>query len=466
MKKQIKLSLILLGTIGCQEVLGSWQPMPRIGVFMDPTKMVYVRAPYVEFDLAYQGFDINKNQVSLSSLVFGKPVVQLKDVFLASNLAAQPGITNANANEYLSLLSTMTIDMSLEQKACIFDVEASLTFALGKSDVLFTMGITAPVEYYEQDITTKYLSGGGLGLASAETIAGPTNPGFFAANDANMDTFFQQNVLAPKGLTMPARQQSLGIGEVRVYAMLDFSNYWPEVVEKLQGGFVAHINPLQRVNPNVVWPIERGLGATYLGGFAQCSLNVTPFLKPFIVGEVTDDFSHDQLMRVPMQKSVTNAQIVAAGALTFPAAGVLASANFATYDVLAPFTQFDTTVPFFADTTLLVSRRRGSWGQVMIGNRFEFGDAAELAIWYEHDHKTNDHIKRSTGNNANTATASNVYNFVPLTQNSRASYQVIGWCIQYTLDNDIKFTLGSKHVVKGKNAFQYQTGFAKAEFEF
>lgn len=461
MNKKIKVTLFLLGALGCRETFAGWQPTPRIGVDMDPTKFMYVVAPYFRTDLAYKAFDANKHSIGLDAFVFGKPAVQIKDVFLASKLAGLDDTTLSTSN-YLSLLSTATMSMELDQTRNMFSLEWSLNVALGDSDVLLTSGVTVPVEYYEQTIDIEYI-GASLGTTFA---GGPTDPGFFFTLYPDMDGFFQTEVLSPKGLVLKDFQRSLGIGSVRLFSMLDFSNYWAESVERLQIGFVAHLDAPQTENANIVWPIERGLGATYVGGFGQVYLNFTSFLQPFIIAEVTGAVAKNMMMRVPQLKTVTAAQVAAVA--TFGSSNILCSSNLTGTVIDVPFEMYDSTVPFFADQALLVRRRRGALQTVKFGNRFDFASKAFLDVWYEHAHRMADKITRS--DKAAGSTATNVYNFNVVTQNTRNSYHILGWQMIYGFQDGVvdgaKITLGTQHVMKGKSAPQYHTAFMQLEFGF
>jgi hypothetical protein len=465
MNKKIKVVVFLLGALGCQEAFAGWQPMPRIGVDMDPTKFVYVVAPYFVSDIAYKAFGNDKHSIGLDKFVFGK-TVQIKDVFLASRIAGL-GDTNVNAGSYLSLLSTTTMVMEASQHRDMFSVEWSLNTALGSSDVLLTTGITVPFEYYEQDINVEY-EGAALGSDYSTTPITTTNPGFFFTKYPDMDGFVQTEILDPKGLSLKNFQRSFGVGAIRLFSMLDFSNYWTEATKRLQIGFVAHLDAPQTENANIVWPIERGLGATYVGGFAQVYLNFNAFLKPFIVAEVTGAVAKNMLMRVPVLKTVTGAQ--AAANITFGNADVL-SGTFNTSLVTAPFSFYDSSVPFFSDETLLVRRRRGALQLVKFGNSFDLGGIAQLDVWYEHAHRMQDKITRSS--KADPTTESNTYDFEVVTRNTRNSYHIFAWQMIYGFQDSVddgfegaKITLGTQHVIKGKNAPQYQSAFVQLEFGF
>lgn len=464
MNKKIRVILFFLGTLGCSEVFAGWQPTPRIGVEMDPSVMAYFVAPRFEYVTAWQAFDANKHSVGLDQLIFGK-TVQIQDIFLAARLAGQPGYTNANSGSYLSLISTCTMSMEAQQNYNAFSLEGSLTFALGNSDVLLTTGITVPIESFDQTIDVKYI---GAELGSTFGGGAVTDPQYFFTFYPDVDGFVQTEILAPKGLTLKPFQRSQGLGAIRLYSMLDFSNYWPESFTRLQGGFVAHLNSTQQQNPDIVWPVERGLGATYLGGFGQMYLDFADFLKPFFVVEVTAAVASDLNMRVPVLKTVTGAQVAQPGGITLAAADILSSSNpvtpYSSAKVTEPFSYFDSSVPFFADQSLLVRRRRGTLYEVKFGNRFDLGGKALLDIWYEHAHRMGDKITRSK--NASAGTEANVYNFNVVTQNTRNSYHIMGWQTIFNNFESVKLTLGSQYVVKGKIAPQYCTWFMQFEFGF
>ncbi len=438
-----------------------WNPPPEIGIWMYPTKFVYVAAPFFRIDLAYNAYGQDKQVMPLTTLVMGQPVVLIKDIFLASKLAGQGKLQLTDDSQFLSLLSTMSVNLEQEQKRVRFGIETSLTMALGSSDVLFTAGATIPFEYYEQSNDATY-SGAWIGNTDAQVTA------FFKQKFSNIQSFVNEEILQPKGLALDTHQQSLGLADIRLYAAFDVSNYWQDAVERMQGGAVMHMQAPGVLNPNIVWPIERGLGATYIGGFGQLYLSFNEIIKPFLVFEVLGAVPQDLLMRVPMVKTVTNAQI-AAGTNTLDQAGILCAPTSentlgGVVRVIVPFAEYDETVPYFADTNLLVRRVRGAWQQVKFGNKFDLGGIGELAIWYEHDHRMGDKITRSK--HANPETEDKVYNFKVVEKNTRNSFNVLGWDIKYFFSNGVTLKLGTQHVIKGKAAPQYHTGFFLFEFGF
>jgi hypothetical protein len=464
--------ILLLGTLlfSIVSVEAFWNMPNAIGLPMDTGKHGYLSAPSVRYDLAYRAFDSNKNQVALHTLILGKSSVQIQDVYLLSKLAlvdatASPAkvsnVAGTTLGEYITKIGNATIDFDFEEKRFQTSIEGSVTLPLFESDTLLTVGVMLPFEYYKHYINRRYDFAGSnlLGLQSATANTGSSaNVDRFFVNNATMDSFVQQEVLAPKGLTMLDVHRTFGLGSPRIFGLVDLSHYWDEDVQKAQFGLEVVRRAPQGDTHNIVWPAIRGWGANYVGANLALELSFTSCFRPYLKGEVFGALSHAERLRVPKQKK----RISAAGDLS--ANDILSPSFHSAFTVpntdAGNFSLYDSTVPFFADSAIEVKRRRGGIANLEIGNRMLFKEKVDTRVYMQLRHKSKDSVK------SNKNTAAGTYDYAMVTNRTNQLSYTFGWDATYGLTGDATLTTGSEHVVKAENCPQYHSWFLKAEVGF
>ncbi len=456
MNKKIKLILLLTGAFGLQRVFAGWQPVPYVGLDIDPKKAVFMIFPRVDSASGTSAFDEFRNEITLGEFIFGQSDVLLQDIFLASKVAGK-GDTNVQPGNYLSLIGS-TIMRSVAVQECTRTLfGSSYTMALGSSDVLWTNEIMVPVESYLQQLTVSYV---GDGVGRTNTGA-QTDPATFFESYSDIQSFVEKEILIPKRLAIIPLQSDVFIGSIRLVSALDFSNYLSECVSRWQVGFVAHLISPHEAVPDRVWPVEGGFGATYLGGFGQVFLQFNNISNPFCVVEVAASVPTNILQRVPMLKGPLNAEVVA-GKATFGNSNILTSANLAGTSITKDFSLFDSTIPFFADQTVLVHRHRGPMIEVRVGNMVDCGPV-QIKLWYEYAYRGTDSHRLSTS--ADPLAVDNVYDFAALAVHTKNSYNMICWKAAYEVDN-VRFAFGTDYTVAGKTAPKYIVLSLEAEVAF
>ncbi len=456
MNKKIKLFLLWLAIFGFQKIFAGWQPVPYVGLDMDPTKAAFVIFPRVDSGYATSAFDEFRDRITMGEFIFGQGNLELQEIFLASKVAGE-GDTNVSPGNYLTLIGSTLITLGAAQECTRTILAASYTMALGSSDILWTNEVMLPIESWEQEMTISY-NGGGLGRTNTGVN---TDPSAFFESYSDLNSFMQKEVFQPKGLFFYPLQSEVVIGSIRLVSALDFSNYLSECVSRWQCGFVAHLISPQTPLVDRVWPIEAGFGATYLGGFGQVYLNFNKISNPFFVIEVAAAVPTNNLQRVPMLKAPSNAQ-VRAGTATFGNSDVLTSANLAGTHITRDFSLFDSQLPFFADQTVLVHRHRGPMIEVRVGNTVDCGPV-QVKVWYEYAYRGTDHHRLS--DMAAPLAADNVYDFAALAVHTRNIYNMICWKAMYEVDN-VRFTFGTDYTVAGKTAPKYIVLSLEAEVAF
>ena len=457
MNKKIKLILlfIVVGTFGLQRVFAGWQPVPYVGLDMDPMKSVFMIFPRVDSGHATNAFNDVRDEITLGEFIFGEGL-QLQDIFLASKVAGQ-GDTNVQPGNYLSLIGSTTMLMGAVQECTRTSLGASYTMALGSSDILWTNEIMLPIESWQQKMTMLF-RGDGLGTT---TTGGATDPSTFFESYSDISSFVQKEIVDPKGLVFNPLQSKVVIGAIRLVSALDFSNYLSECVSRWQCGFVAHLISPYASSPDVIWPIQAGFGATYLGGFGQVYLNFNKISNPFFVIDIEAAVPTNDVQRVPMLKSPSHAQ-VSAGTATFGNSDILTSENLAGTHITKDFSLFDSELPFFSDQTVLVHRHRGTMIEVRVGNTVDCGPV-QIKVWYEYAHRCTDSHRLS--DMAAPLAVDNVYNFAALAVHTKNTYNMICWKAMYEVDG-VRFTFGTDYTVAGKTAPKYIVLSLEAEVAF
>ena len=455
MNKKIKRVLLSISLLISQNMSAAWQPVPYVGLDMDPTKAAFMVFPRVDSGYATDAFNDFRDTVTLADFIFGEGL-QLQDIFLASKVAGL-GDTAVQPGNYLSLIGSTTMIMGAIQECTRTYIGGSYTMALGSSDILWTNEILVPIESWQQEMTM-FFRGDGLGTTNA---GGATDPATFFESYSDINSFVQKEILDPKGLSFNPLQSKVVIGSIRLVSALDFSNYLPEYVSRWQCGFVAHLISPQTPSPDLVWPIEAGFGANYLGGFGQVFLHFNKISNPFFVIDVEAAVPTNLLQRVPMLKAPSNAQVVA-GTATFGNSNVLTSANLAGTGITQDFSLFDSALPFFADQTVLVHRHRGAMIEVRVGNMVDCGPV-QIKVWYEYAHRCTDNHRLSSM--AAPLAADNVYDFAAMAVHTKNTYNMICWKAIYEVDG-VRFTFGTDYTVAGTAAPKYIVLALEAEVAF
>ncbi|MFT6765257.1 MAG: hypothetical protein ACJAZS_000132, partial [Alteromonas naphthalenivorans] len=446
MKKQIVfLTVALLGATSAHAL---WNMPNTIGLPMDVGKHGYLSAPAVRYDLAYRAFDSNKDQVALHTLVLGKSQVKIKDIYFLSMLAGL-GHTSLTTNDYIRAINNAVIDFDFEEKRFQTSIEGSVTLPLFDSDTHLTVGVQLPFEYYKHYINKRY-DFTGVGLLGTQAGDNNLNLQYFFNNNATMDSFIEQEILAPKGLTMHDVHRTFGLGSPRIFALVDISHAWDDDVQKAQFGFEFVRRAPQGDTHNIVWPAIRGWGANYVGVNLALELDFTSCMRPYLKGEVFGALRHTEKMRVPKQKTST-------GAGSLSDNDVITASGIHTMTIDTAYTLYDSLVPFFADAAIEVARRRGGIANLEIGNRMLLKEKVDTRLYMQLRHKSKDSVK-STDN-----TPSRTYDYNMIKNRTNQLSYTFGWEARYGLKAGATISTGSEHVIKAENSPQYHSWFLRTE---
>lgn len=365
------------------------------------------------FSYAFNGFDNCKRQVPLSSVLLNGQSFTVGDIFLESRLSAEvvnfpadtdndasklflepngPGnVTTANGQtaqfgnrrrqQYLGLLAPVQVNLSTDFYQIVAQTGLIYRFYLTEEEqIAFSAGIIFPVVSKFQETCLSFEKGklyDRTEFSAKDTTYRESSIGRFYNDFSDLEGFFQQAVLEPKGLSIVCKQQAVGIGDIDLFALADFAPCIP-YMDGLQLGVNLSLPTSNKVTGNTLFEIELdGGGATTFDIFFNGIFNSgNKYFNPsfYLAGSFAVPFSAN--VRVP--KLVSHVAVLDAAN---PDQGLANESNRVTNipGLIAPvfreffalsFSEFDSLVPAFADTVSVVRFSRGPKGIIGIGNYF------------------------------------------------------------------------------------------------
>jgi hypothetical protein len=130
-----------------------------------------------------------------------------------------------------------------------------------------------------------------------------------------------------------------------------------------------------------------------------------------------------------------------------------------------PFSEYDTTVPQFANNALPVTLSRANRVTVGFGNYFYdlFGTGLQLAIFYDIIHKAGDSFCLDKSVQCNPITSmltTSDLNLEKMYELSDERTHMLSWTLSYQFENLVNINMGSQNVIAGKNVARAQEFFA------
>lgn len=430
-----------------------------------------------------KSFDNCGNSKSFSNLLF-QGDLRIQDIYLFSKLSAQNKvrIDNVPAREpqrpiqvnnvpfggyasdlYTTLLAPTRILFDTTQQEVGASITAMRQLCTWCNDsISLIAGITIPIisRRYSMDF---YLVDGHLFeevFIPDQTNRENTLKPFFR-DWISVDDFFIRGVLGSKGFTFNNRVRKTGVGDISLFGLLDWA--CPYIgMRDAQLGLHLTVPSGGKQDVCQLLPSSLGNGGSVL---LSASLHVafaTPCATYFnpvarLIGEFSMPFS--SCRRVGTGKVQPQG---AARTMAENIPGLSVPPSYTEFWVDA-FSDVDTVSPAFADTVTSVRTRWGHRVLAMIGNYFHnpMGLNCMLGIFYEFMYKSKDHVslpKKCSG--------SSVIDTNSLVRLSRARYHQISWDIAYLCEGGLELTLGSRHVVAGKNTPKLQQFFITGLFRF
>lgn len=347
---------------------------------------------------------------TLSSLIFKKDSVTIKDIYLFSKLSDdnKVRITNcvARAPErggvpiggvgvvfggfrddlYTTLLAPVELVFNADQSEFCLNFSALRKFDIGCSERLsLVLGLEVPVKSKKHSLDLDCV-GGELfrrGFVPDSTQRETALKQFFR-EFADVNDFINRAVLEPKGLTFETEQRVTGLGDISAFLSLE---YVQDFV--LEGG-LAFVFPTGGGGKGcTVWePIIGNGGSFQFSPFLQFLwYSSSPYLNPF--GRMAVEFStsyNSDTTRVP---TIVSSDVVRT--MVKNVEGLSAPDTFQDFYVDS-FSEFDSCVALFADKTPCIKKKPGTRILFGFGNYSYklFHVDLRLGLFYDYYRKTKD----------------------------------------------------------------------------
>jgi hypothetical protein len=435
---------------------------------------------------ANRSFDTNGQNAPLATYIFQQNTFTLSDISLFINLSGankvriyngpalppervtvpvgnvDPAFGSFASDEYTYLLAPTVVAINAEQQ----ETGASLTFLRRlEFDECFpcirpVIGITIPV-VNKLHIMDLQLIGGSLlrDVFIPNQINRDDSSKPFFRNFTDVYDFFVSGILGPKGLAFDSRQRRTGFGDITLFVFADFLDMdWP--FTDFQAGANLVCPSGGREDASKVWDPVLGNGGGYeldfslQGAFCGCNYLVNPVFR--IVAQIGLPFKYHS--RIPQLKQLQNGPQVVN---TVP--GLLAPSPFGAYYV-DDYSQYDANVPYFADSDINIKRRYGSRISLMLGNYIDRPACLDcrIGVFYEYMYKGKDSVSAQTTCNGVTPQL----NATVATGFSKQQAHRISWNLAHQFTQQLELTVGSYHVVAGRNLPREQRIFISGLFHF
>jgi hypothetical protein len=333
--------------------------------------------------------------------------------------------------------------MNLEQKESGISFAGTYRFALDCFEyATFAVGLMLPFKSQKHSIDFEFV-GGSLfteAFTADRTQRRDSSKDFFRTY-IDVTDFFYRAILDPKGLSFSGSTQKSGIGDITLFGFAD----WAQCIswmDSLQTGVNLILPSGGKEDTSVVWgPVLGNGGAFAVDFFVNAIFNTCwKWLNPTLIinAEVCAPMNSNQ--RIPgLVQSPSDAARQQAN--TIP--GLFAPPQFGGYWVDS-FSQFSTSIPYFADNAVSTRIRYGSKVIVGIGNyaynffrpEFRFG------FLYEYMYKAKDHVSVKDCGTFDTSV---------ITKNTRSQAHIITWNIAYASKKGLEINLGGRYIIAGQN---------------
>ncbi|MCF7900039.1 hypothetical protein K9K77_00885 [Candidatus Babeliales bacterium] len=444
-----------------------WQPLDSKVIETRDNERGCMVFPTMEYSWAYNAHDNNKNQQGLDKLLFGQ-VITLGNLFLPSKLAnegklkstAGGAADNYYQDAYLGTLANTELNIDAEQQQYRFAVNGAWTFnkELEGQHVLWTCGFHLPIEYYEHtmNMTLSKIDIGTsaryTGEVTSDSVGGHPE---FLQRYADAWDFFSDEVLLARGLLLDQHQRSFGIGSVKLYSMLDwknFANY--KSIDAVQLAFVLGLPSSTNPDGNTIWQIERGSSNTVqMGAQAHLAFNMGECCNAYFTVSAMGHAASNVKQRVPKKMTGAIAERLNEDVeIAFFGHGTTGTKLGSALYLSAAIDEYDTVIPFFAQSNILTRRHLGAKINATFGVKADAGPFV-FDAWYTLYYKQKDSAKVHPDAPAGT------YNIDLTTERTNETRNTFGWSSTYGLQEGATLSIGTQHVFKAQNSPQYHTVF-------
>ena len=430
-------------------------------------------------------FNDKHKQCSLSNQIFGEAFT-LQDIYLISRLSRQaklssqqagfPGVFERPANnnapfgtygsdQYVGTLASLEIQFSgagVSEQGFLLSLLHRWQFGSNEQFRLIA-GASLPIKSVEHRFNYSLVNGNFEVRPLPGNFTVRSTPlAYFYKDFSSVEDFFIREVLGKKGICFNPVQRKTGIGDLNLLASIDIADYLPWYIAGCEFGVIGIIPTAGKESGHGLWePILGNGGAFQLDIFAQTHFQTAirafnPVIR--IAGNFSKSFINCH-QRVAAAKSSGDGVAGGAPALVSSVSGLLSPDTFAGYYVL-PFDGLDSTVAMFADGTAPVRIKYGNRFTFGIGNHVynAFNLGFRLGMFYTYMCKSQD--------KACACDRSQALNTAQLQEGTRQQAHTVSWNLVYECENQVELSIGSQHIVAGKNVPQSHEWFATMALVF
>jgi chemotaxis protein histidine kinase CheA len=303
------------------------------------------------YDYATSAFSNNGSGMDLSKLAFGEDSFNFQDILLALKLNTA-GTVDQQLNKDFSRLRNVYANKNLLFLAESEDWELSLDYCRNIKDKDVTFGIQIPLVYKAHKLKLDSNVTGSMYTMLKETL---------------------NYVLEPKGMSYEPKSSATGIGDIAAFMNFTVNSRY---FEKLAVGFKASIPTAKQANQKRLWAPELGSG-----GFHQFSVygsalfnkqrryfNPHAFLKfdynwyAYVNRRIPKKVEFSGTIGNTISIDSTNKTNIK---------DIMAHGDKVQFKASTPFSEWDTTIPAFADNVRKVRIQPGPQVSLRLGNMIE-----------------------------------------------------------------------------------------------
>lgn len=431
-------------------------------------------------NIACESFGCDGECQSLAGLIFNDNCVRFRDIFLFSKLsednkvrvdnvdARVPNRPQGNPAEfgafsddlYPTLLAPVKLDIAAEARE--FGANIGLAYRFGVpclEELTAIVGIDVPLKRCIRIMDLGFVDG--ILYTPGFTEGGTSrldSVNQFFARFTDVEDFFKRAILEPKGLTFKERQCKTGVGDISLYSLVDFANYW-EWLDGLQIGSNFVLPSGSSGDDRTLWGLGLGDGFFQWNPFIT-AIFTTPshYLNPSFRFAAEINFRRNTRRRVPKRRSFAGPRERIANIPDLDL--IMPLDQFVQYYV-DPFDEFDSTVPAFADQAIETRTKPGSRFLVGVGNYFHnvFDLGFRLGLFYDYMHKRLDDVTICCEDQSD-------FDVCSLTNCTDQRSHRVGWNLTYKFKNHSEVNIGSEHIIHGRNVPKVHEAFASVVITF
>lgn len=401
-----------------------------------------------------QGYGCDGTIVSLAETVFGSDRFTFGDIFLLAKLSGENKVTIPGDPLTTDVLTTLLAPIKLEFDAETRELAALFTASYRRSlgdtermDVV--VGLNVPIKTQFHILNINFDSGSLLNpMGTNLPVAQSTLAQFFSFYEDIYD-FFVASILKPKGLTYLPLQRKTGLGDITFFGYLDGAQYF-NYVDALQVGVTWTVPTTTADVASTLWAPDISEGGGSSVGFFSNALIHSPWagINPAVQVSVDVSPTFYGTRRIAQLKQFNGPVDGVHNVIgKNPLGGLIQSVPPVFNDLVTTFSEYDSTVPAFADAAVRARIKRAPRILAGIGNYFYnfLKKDFVLGIFYDYTHKAKDCFK---------VCSDAVFDTKSLAKLTEVNSHRISWRLSYRFQNYIELNGGTQHIVGGNNVIQ------------